>query len=74
MNTTLLKSELWSGSKFVSTHNTNSCWSLVRKTRPKHLPTVPVGKINSEGKIITDQEGLKKLYLETFCGAYETDL
>ena len=30
------------------------------------MPTVPVGKINSEGKIITDQEGLKKLYLETF--------
>ena len=66
MNTNLMKSELCSGSKFVSTHNTSTCWSLVKKTRPKHLPTVPVGKINSEGKMITDQEGLKKLYLEMF--------
>ena len=66
MNTNQMRSQLSSGSNFVTTHNTNGCWSLVRKTRPKYLPIVPVGKINSEGKMITDQEGLKKLYLETF--------
>ena len=66
MNNNRMKCELSSGSRFLSTHNTSGCWSLVRKTRPKHLPTVPVGKINNKGTMITDQMGLKKLYLETF--------
>ena len=66
MNSRNMKSQLLSGSKFVSTQNTSGSWALVRKTRPKYLPSVPVGKRNSEGKMITDQEGLKKLYLETF--------
>ena len=66
MNNNRMKCELSSGSRFLSTHNTSGCWSLVRKTRPKHLPTVPVGKINNKGTMITDQIGFKKLYLETF--------
>ena len=66
MNTNHMRSQLTSGSNFVTTHNTNGCWSLVKKVRPKYLPTVPVGKINKEGKITTNQEGLKELYLETF--------
>ena len=66
MNTNHMRNQISSCSKFVTTQNTNGCWSLVRKTRPKYLPAVPVGKINCEGKMITDQEGLKKLYLETF--------
>ena len=61
-----MRTQLSSGSNFVTTNNTNGCWSLVRKTRPKYLPTVPVGKVNNEGKMITDQEGLKELYLDTF--------
>ena len=66
MNTNHMRSQLTSGSNFVTTHNTNGCWSLVKKVRPKYLPTVPVGKINKEGKLTTNQEGLKELYLETF--------
>ena len=34
MNTTLMKSELWSGSKFVSTHNTNSVVEKVEHKTP----------------------------------------
>ena len=60
------RTQLSSGSNFFTTNNTIGCWSLVRKTRPKYLPTVPVGKVNNEGKMITDQEGLKELYLDTF--------
>ena len=48
MNTNHMRSQLTSGSNFVTTHNTNGCWSLVKKVRPKYLPTVPVGKINKE--------------------------
>ena len=66
MNTRCMKSHLLSASKLVSTQNTNGSWALVRKTRPKYLPTVPVGKKNNEGKMVTDQESLKKLNLETF--------
>ena len=66
MNTLHMRSQLSAGSNVVTTHNTSGCWSLVRKTRPKYLPSVPVGKLNREGRLITDQEGLKKLYLETF--------
>ena len=66
MNTHHMLSQLSSGSNYVTTHNTIGCWSLVRKPRQKYLPTVPVGKLNSQGKMVTDQEGLKKLYLETF--------
>ena len=66
MNTYNMRTQLSSCSNFVTIQNTNGCWSLVRKTRPKYLPTVPVGKINSEGNMITDQKGLKELYLDTF--------
>ena len=38
------------------------------------LPTVPVGQKNSEGKVIPDQEGLKKLYQKRFCAAYKANL
>ena len=66
MNTDHMRAQLSSSSNFVTTHNTNGCWSLVRKTRPKYLPTIPVGKVNKKGNMITDQEGLKELYLDTF--------
>ena len=74
MNTYRMKSELLSGSKFVSTQNTNGCWALVRKTRPKYLPTVPVGKKNSEGKMITDQEVSRNCIWKPSCGVSETAL
>ena len=66
MNTNRTKNYLCSGSNFLSTFNTSVGWSLVRKTHPKYLSTVPVGKANIEGRMITDQEGLNKIYLETF--------
>jgi hypothetical protein len=61
-----MKSHLSSISESVATHNTKGSWFLIRKVRPKHMPTVPVGKIDNNGKLIVDQVGLKKLYLETF--------
>ena len=39
---------------------------LVKKKYPKHLSAVPVGKKNSSGKIVTNHEELKHLYLETY--------
>ena len=61
-----MKTQLSSISKSVITQNTKGSWYQIRKVRPKHLPTVPTGKIDSQGKIVSDQIGLKKLYLETF--------
>ena len=66
VNTNHMRAQFSLGSKFVSTHNTRGCWSLVRKVRPKHTPPIPVGKIDFEGNMVTDQNSLKKLYLETF--------
>ena len=41
-------------------------WSLLKKNYPKSLPVVPVGKKDRKGKLITDHEQLKHLYLETY--------
>ena len=68
-----MKNLLCSGSNFLSTNNTSGGWSLVRKTQPKYLPTVPVGKTNIEGRMIIDQEGLKKYTWKHFFGVSETD-
>ena len=61
-----MKTQMCAISKSVGTQNTKGTWYQIRKVRPKHMPTVPVGKINNDGKIVSDQDGLKKLYLETF--------
>ena len=41
-------------------------WKLKKEVNPRIKPTLPVGKKNSEGKIITNPEELKELYLQTF--------
>ena len=41
-------------------------WALKKKIRPKNKAAVPVGKKDGRGNIVTDQHGLKVLYLETF--------
>ena len=61
-----MKTQMASISKSVSTQNTKGSWHQIRKVRPKYLPTVPVGKLDKTGKMVSDQAGLKKLYLETF--------
>ena len=46
--------------------NTNGMWSLKRKVFPKNKESLPFAKKDCDGKIITAQSELKKLYLETF--------
>ena len=46
--------------------NTNGVWSLMRKVFPKNTQPLPVAKRNIDGKIITNPELLKQLYLETY--------
>ena len=66
MHLSLVEKHLGVKEKFVSTHNTRGCWSLIKKIRPKHSIPIPVGKFDKNGKLVTDQKGLKQLYLETF--------
>ena len=46
--------------------NTNGMWSIKRKMFPKNRETLPFAKQDFDGKLITSQESLKTLYLETF--------
>ena len=46
--------------------NIAGAWALKKKIRPKNKAAVPVGKKDGQGNIVTDQHGLKVLYLETF--------
>ena len=48
------------------TANTNGMWNLMRKTFPKHTKPIPVAKKDVEGRLITSQNELKELYLNTF--------
>ena len=41
-------------------------WKLKKEVNPKIKPTLPVGKKNIEGMIVTNPEELKELYLQTF--------
>ena len=46
--------------------NIAGAWALKKKIRPKNKAAVPVGKKDGHGNIVTDQHGLKVLYLESF--------
>jgi hypothetical protein len=46
--------------------NIAGAWALKKKIRPKNKAAVPVGKKDVKGNIVTDQHGLKSLYLDTF--------
>ena len=41
-------------------------WNLLKKKCPKIKSAFPVGKKNRNGKLITNHNGLKKLYLKTY--------
>ena len=46
--------------------NVAGAWGLKKKFKPNKIPVVPVGKKDKNGNIVTEQSGLKVLYLETF--------
>ena len=41
-------------------------WKLKKKYFPKINPSLPVGKKNLKGQLITNPDELKKLYIDTF--------
>ena len=41
-------------------------WSLKKKVFPKITPPVPTAKRDANGNLVTDSEGLKSLYEDTF--------
>ena len=41
-------------------------WKLLKKKYPKNTPIIPVGKKDRYGNLITNHEGLKNLYLDTY--------
>ena len=44
----------------------NRIWNWIKKKYPKHSNVIPVGKRDRKGNFITNHEGLKHLYLETY--------
>ena len=41
-------------------------WKVLKKNYPKISASIPVGKKDRKGNIITNHEGLKQLYLQTY--------
>ena len=41
-------------------------WKILKRKVPKNAPSVPVGKKDKSGNLITNIEGLKSLYLKTY--------
>ena len=48
------------------TTNVNGMWGLKRKIFPKNLKQLPTAKKTVDNKIVSSQDDLKKLYLDTF--------
>ena len=48
------------------TINVNGMWGLKRKIFPKNIKQLPTAKKNVDGRIISSQNELKQLYLNTF--------
>ena len=46
--------------------NCHGMWNLMKKVFPKNAQSLPVAKRNNMGKIITNPDILKSLYLETY--------
>ena len=44
----------------------NELWKLLKRKVPKKAAVVPVGKKDESGRLITNYEGLKSLYLKTY--------
>ena len=43
----------------------NGVWNIKKKEFSKVSPTPPAAKIDVNGRLVTDPENLKKLYLDT---------
>ena len=56
-------SDINGSDEFLSQHG---LWKVKRKIFPKFKPSLPVGKKNIKGQLITNSEELKKLYLDTY--------
>ena len=52
--------------QYLNGSGRNKIWELLKKNFPKFNSTVPVGKKDKSGKIVTNHENLKKLYLNTY--------
>ena len=48
------------------TMNQLSVWDLKKKLIPSKTAAVPIGKTDSKRNLVTDQDGLKRLYLQTY--------
>ena len=46
--------------------NVSNTWSLKKKLAPKNTIEPPMAKKDSQGNLITDQNGLEQLYLKTY--------
>ena len=58
--------ELGQSEHSVNGDKRKQIWKLLKKNYPKILTAVPVGKKDGKGNIITNHDGLKKLYLQTY--------
>ena len=41
-------------------------WKLLKKKFPRNSNAIPVGKKNTKGKIVTNHDELKHLFLDTY--------
>ena len=41
-------------------------WKILKRKSPKNKPSIPIGKKDSKGNLISNHLGLKKLYLKTY--------
>ena len=46
--------------------NTTGIWKAKQNRIPKHTKPLPVAKIDNHGRIVSDPEDLKKLYIDTY--------
>ena len=58
--------ELGGEENSLSGNGRKKMWKLLQKNYPKILSAVPVGKKDKKGNIVTNHEGLKHLYLQTY--------
>ena len=46
--------------------NHTGIWNIRRKVAPKRMKTLPTAKYNPLGRLVTESEELKQLYLDHF--------
>ena len=54
-------------SKRLTGSGRNKVWQVIKKKFTKQAATIPVGKKDASGNLVTSYEALKKLYLQTYC-------